>query len=156
MKQTIKESTRLPKFIFILYSLQVIIVCFYLFSKDITVNTWYILSGILLIGILLFLINLKISFTPNALTYSLFPIILTKKIIAWKNIRSIQIKKTGTLSDMLGWGVLYSRKYGWAYITSAKYAILIKKNNGEKVVLSIKNKEKIMDFLNKNNIFQIS
>ncbi len=152
MKSIIRENSKLPTFIFILYAVQLVIVSFYLLQKEPSLSSWYKIAPIIILGIVLMLFRLKVEFTSTGLKYSFFPFILLPKTIQWSDINTIQIKKADALSNFFGWGVRYSKDYGWGYITNCEYAIYVTKKDKKRLVISIKNKEEVVDFLAKNNI----
>jgi hypothetical protein len=98
------------------------------------------------------LFRLKVEFTSTDLKYSFFPFTIVSKTIQWSDIDTIQIKNADALSNFFGWGVRYSKDYGWAYITNCEYAIYLTKKNKKRLVISIKDKEEVVDFFAKNNI----
>jgi hypothetical protein len=152
MKSSIKEISRLPKFIFIIYIVQFVVVSLYLFQKEIGPSTFYILGGIGALGLILMLVSLKIELTPKSIQYLFSPFQIKAKAIFWLDVESIHIKKIDPLTDFLGWGIRYSKKYGWAYITSSEYIIFITQKNKKKRAFSIKDPKKVIKFLTKNNI----
>jgi hypothetical protein len=56
------------------------------------------------------------------------------------------------LSDFLGWGVRYSKKYGKAYIINTDYALFLKTKKGKKITISIQNKELLEKYIANNQL----
>lgn len=102
---------------------------------------------------LLFLFSaLKLNLNPQYFEYYFFPFAFKPKKIRWDEIKEIQFVHTDPVSDFGGWGVRLSRKYGKAFITGSREIILLKLKDGKKRSFSIKDKEKLAAFLEKNNI----
>ena len=112
----------------------------------------YLIGTLILIGLVLLVSGLKLEIGSSSIKYSFFPFLIAKREIRWSEIESIQIKEANALSNFLGWGIRYSSKYGWAYITDSESALFITKKNKKKFVLSIENKEEIINFLEKMKI----
>jgi hypothetical protein len=77
---------------------------------------------------------------------------LKPKKIRWDEIKEIQLVHTDPISDFGGWGVRLSKKYGKAFITGNNEIIFLKLKNGKKRSFSVRNKEKLLRFLNENKI----
>ncbi|WP_128414501.1 hypothetical protein [Chryseobacterium sp. Leaf201] len=102
---------------------------------------------------LLFLFSvLKLNLNPQYFEYHFFPFTLNPKKIRWDEIKEIQLVHTDPITDFGGWGVRLSRKYGKAFITGGQEIIFLKLKDGKKRSFSVKNKEKLVAFLEKNNI----
>lgn len=146
----ILEVSKTPNFLLIIFFVELLFVLFFLlYSKEINLEIFYIV-----IPVTLFLIisHLKIRFNKDYLEYQLFPIHIKKRRINWNEIEVIQIIKIDGISDFLGWGLRYSRKYGTGYILGNDYGIFILLKNKQKKTFTIKNKENVKLFLDKNNI----
>ncbi|PWB20761.1 hypothetical protein [Flavobacterium sp. HTF] len=150
MKTEIKEMSKLPDFVFILFGIQFIIFLF-LFTeeKKADLGLLYILLPITLILVFL---RMTVILDAKAFRYKLFPFQITYRTIEWDQIEKIQISKIDALSDFLGWGLRYSKKYGWSYIFNSNNVISLIFKNGKKVTMTIKNKEEVVQFLNDNKI----
>ena len=70
----------------------------------------------------------------------------------WKDVKKIELVKLSALSDFLGWGIRYSKKYGWGYITNSEDGLFIDKPNGKKITISVKDKDALESFLTINEI----
>ena len=68
------------------------------------------------VTLLLTLSFLKVVFKKDNLEYQLFPIHIKPQKAYWNEMENIKIVKIDAISDFLGWGLRYSRKYGWGYI----------------------------------------
>lgn len=84
--------------------------------------------------------------------YKLFPFHINYKKIDWKDLDVIHFSNISALSDLLGWGLRYSKKFGWAYIFNSDDVILLQLKNGKKIAITIKNKSEIIEFLRANKI----
>ena len=99
-------------------------------------------------GIVVFMVSLikiKIILSENFIEYSIFPFF--KKTIQYKQIKLLKISELNAMSDFLGWGIRYSKKLGWGYIFFTENAMYLETEN-KKNVISIKNKQIVLDFLN--------
>lgn len=148
-KKEFNEITRFPNFIIILFFVQFFLFIIYTLNNKEDKGLIYFSVGILFIGILMFLTRLKIKITKKEIEYKMTPFIYKK--ISTKDIKKIQLIKISALTDFSGWGIRFSKKYGWAYITNSGYALFIEKNNGKKLVFSIKNKDDLNEYLNEYN-----
>lgn len=147
---SIKEITRTPKLILMLFFFQLIgVLILFIYKKEWDFGIFYIL---LPVTFLLAVSFLKVTFNKYGIAYQLFPIHLKNRDIAFDQMDSIQIIKIDALSDFLGWGLRYSKRYGTGYILGNEYALFITLKTGRKITLTIKDKSKIADFLRHNNI----
>jgi hypothetical protein len=144
-KKEFKEITRFPNFILALFLVQFIFFIIYTLNNKEDKSLIYFSVGILFLGILMFLTRLKIRLTKKEIEYKMTPFIYKK--ISVKDIKKIQLIRISALSDFTGWGIRYSKKYGWGYITNSDYALFIEKNNGKKLTFSIKNKDELSKYL---------
>ncbi len=136
-----KEQTRIPKFILVFFIIQFVFFLFYI-EKD-NYKLYYII-GVSLIGILLYISKLTLKLSKRGIQYHFFPFFVND--IKWSEVCECDIIKIDPISDFLGWGVKYSKKYGKGYIMgNSNYAILIKTKKGKKVTISIQDKELIKE-----------
>jgi hypothetical protein len=150
MKTEIKEISKIPSFIMILFGIQLIVFLFlYIKTKSSDLQIFYILLPVTLI---LALSKMTIVLNAKSFKYKLFPLHLNFKEIEWKEMKQIQISKIDALSDFLGWGLRYSKKYGWGYIFSSNDAILLTFKNDKKIAITIKDKTEVIQFLTDNQI----
>ena len=126
MNDVFKEATGLPQFIVILFFVQLIFFgALYYKVGDLVLLIVFLV--VFLIGVLMVFSKLKIDISKERIRYSYFPLTIKVKEISWVEVDEFEIIKVSALSDFLGWGIKYSKKYGWGYITNAKYGIRIKK-----------------------------
>lgn len=150
MKSEIKETSRLPGFILILFAIQLIVFLFlFIKNKKSDLEIFYVLVPISLILIFL---KMSIVVGSTSFKYKLFPFHFNYKKIDWNDINEVHISKISALSDFLGWGLRYSRKFGWAYIFNSDDVILFQLKNGKKMAVTIKDKNAIIRFLTENQI----
>ena len=149
MSNQFKEKTGLPKFILVLFIVQFVFFIFYTLSNSNDKSLMYFSIGIFLLGIFLAFVKLTVVVDKEIIKYKLFPFI--NKSIDWNEVKDIEIVKISALSNFLGWGIRFSKKYGWSYITNSEYGLFIKKNDGKKITLSIKNRDELEEFLEANN-----
>lgn len=149
MSDQFKEETGLPKFILALFVIQFVFFIFYGLSKSDDKSIIYFSVGFFALGIFLAFVRLGVEINEERIKYKFFPFF--NKSIDWNEIKDVEIVKISALSDFLGWGIRFSRKYGWSYITNSEYGLFIKKNNERRIILSIRNKDKLIKFFNKNN-----
>lgn len=144
------EVSRFPRLILFLLLFQAVLLVFILTKTEgFNISILYITIPVTLLIASSFL---KLNLTQNYFEYNFFPFTFKTKKITWNEIKQIQIVKTNPLLDFGGWGLRISRKYGVAYITENNEIIFLKLKNGKKRSFSIKNKEKLIHFLNSNNI----
>ena len=140
-----KETTGLPNFILILFVIQFLFFVIYTINNREDKSLIYYSIGTLILGALLFFIKLTIKINNQYFEYKMIPFVNRK--ILFKDIKAIKVIKISAISDYLGWGIRYSKKYGWGYITKSDFAIFIEKNNGKKLTFSIKDKDRLNQFL---------
>ena len=150
MKTEIKETSKMPSFILILFGIQLIVFLFlFIKSKNSDLEIFYILLPVTLI---LSLSKMTVILNTKVFKYKLFPLHLNYKAFEWKEIKQIQISKIDALSDFAGWGLRYSKKYGWGYIFSSNDVILLTFKNDKKITITIKDKTEIINFLTEHKI----
>lgn len=148
MKPIFKENTHLPALMFIFYVASIVMIGTYLWEQAMPcAESCLIIASLVLLGLFLASVRLTVLLNPTALQYRMRPFHWKKKQIPWDSIKTIKIKKVTALTDFGGWGVRYTRKYGWAYMTGSDYAIYIVKKNDKKLALAIKDKKAVADFL---------
>ncbi len=146
----VSEVTKTPRFILVLFFIQLFVFIFFLNKENkMDLEIFYILIPVTLLLTLSFL---KVVFKKDNLEYQLFPIHIKPQKAYWNEMENIKIVKIDAISDFLGWGLRYSRKYGWGYILGNDNAVFITFKNGKKITFTIKNKENIISFLKDNNI----
>lgn len=150
MENRIIEIIFLPKGITIIFYIQLFVVSLIVFKTEgFSYDLLFIINPLTLsFGFL----NLKKVFSPNQFSYIFFPIQLRKKNIMWRDIKKIKIIEVKALNDFWGWGFRHSPKYGWSYIFNDGYALVLITNKNKKRTFSLKNKEKIIAFLDTNNL----
>lgn len=146
--QSVVETSRMPKFILIIFCVQLLVV-FLLYKEEIDITFLCILTPIIL---LLWLLRLKIHLHPEYLEYQFFPFHFKKKRIYWNEVATVQIVKIDPITDFGGWGLRYSKKHGISYVLGNDYGLFMVLKNKKRRTFSIKNKENIKSFLDKNNI----
>ena len=150
MKSEIKEMSKLPSFILVLFGIQLIVFfCIAIKAKKLDLEILYVL---LPVAIILVFFKMTVIIDAKFFKYKLFPFHFIYKEIEWKDVEFVRIAKIDAFSDFLGWGLRYSKKYGWAYIFNSSDVILLTLNNGKKLAITIKDKVGIMEFLNDNKI----
>lgn len=145
-----QEKSGFPKAFAILLVFQAIVGSFIL-VKDKESPLIVVLITIPLTFLFLFSV-LKLNLNPQYFEYHFFPFTFKPKKIRWDEIKEIQLVHTDPISDFGGWGVRLSRKYGKAFITGGQEIIFLKLKDGKKRSFSVKNKEKLVAFLEENNI----
>ena len=149
MKSKIEEKTGIPKFIIL--GLLGIVASINL-AQAISYNStlWPLVITFIFLASIFIVCNLEVDITSDFLKYKFIP--FNSNLIKWTDIDRLEVKKARPLRNFLGWGVRYSRKYGWGYISNCKYAIYLTTKNQKKVVISIKDKDRFVDFLRSNRI----
>lgn len=151
MNPTFNEKTKLPNFIHVIFAIQSLIFLFLVIENRSNLILKYVFFCIILLGFILLIAKLTITISKQSIKYNFYPFTFKKKI-DWSEIDRVKIIKVSAISDFSGWGIRFSKKYGWGYITSAEYAIQIFKKNGKSVVFSIKNIKLLNTFLKDNNL----
>lgn len=150
MTSSFKEITRMPKFILILFGIQLAVFLLLFIKNDsYDLEIFYILIPV---TFLLIFAKMEIFFDKEHIRYKLFPLHISYKEIEWTSIEEIQIVKIDALSDFLGWGLRYSKRFGWGYIFNSNDALFITLKNNKKITITIKDKDKLIAFLKENKI----
>lgn len=150
MKTEIKEISKMPAFLLIMFFIQLIVFFYYFIKiKSQDLEIFYILIPVTL---LLVFVKMTIVLNSRSFKYKLFPIHFKFKEIEWNEISHVQISKINALSDFFGWGLRYSRKYGWGYIFNSNDAILLTLKNDKKITITVKDRTEIIKFLTENKI----
>lgn len=111
-----QEKYKFPAFILIIYAVQYVMVTLYYLRYGQILLLYHIPAIIL--GVLLFAFNAEISVTENSvLTYSFFYFFC--EVYDLKKVESCKFNEITAMNDFMGWGIRYSRKYGWSYIFSS-------------------------------------
>ncbi len=146
----IKQTSRFPIIISILFIVQFIFFAVYYLNNKHDRTLFIFSIGILLIGLFLILSKFQLVINESYLEYSIFPIV--KRKIEWSKIKEYKVSKVSALNDFSGWGIRYSFKYGWGYIFDSDSALTIYRTNGKKLTFSINNDDEIITFLKRKNI----
>lgn len=94
--------------------------------------------------ILLVLTRLKTTINNNGIYIKFFPIYAFDKVIQWKEIDDIYIRKYKPLKEYGGWGLRISYLHGLAYTISGNYGIQIIFKNGKKLMIGTQNRDEAM------------
>lgn len=154
MREKFREITGIPRFIVVVFIVQFVLFLTYWFNNREDTSLIYISGGILLLGIFLAFTRLKIEINRNAIEYKFLP--FSKNKILWKDVSKVEIVNISAVTDFLGWGIRWSPKFGWGYITNSDHGIFITKNNGKKVTISIKDNTALAHFLEENNLSKVT
>ncbi|MCY4299036.1 MAG: hypothetical protein OXC61_07030 [Flavobacteriaceae bacterium] len=150
MKIDIEDFSKLPVYLFYAIILLIGVLCF-IGVKNNASSLWMFMALSFVLGAIFYACQLRLQFTTDHLKYQFIPFNRRPKHIRWDDVETLEIKKARPLRNFLGWGIRYSSKYGWGYITDATYAIFITSKN-KKIVISVKNKDSVLNFLKQNNI----
>lgn len=148
--KTFHETSRFPVFIVGILIFQFIVMAFIL-TKNGTFDMIIVYITVPLILLFTFS-HFTLNLTKSYFEYSFFPFTFKSKKIEWNEIKEIQIVKMNPLSDFGGWGIRLSGKYGKSFIMGNNDIVFLQLKNGKKRSFSIKDKEKLINFFNKNNI----
>ncbi len=140
-----KETSRLPKFISIVFIIQFLLFLMYYITQSKETSLLYLSIGILLISLLLLGLKLVIIINQSAINYSISGIL--NRSIEWSEIESYEIKKVDAFQDFMGWGIRYGKTHGWGFIFNTKDALKIKKRNGKTITLSVQDPTKIENLI---------
>ena len=150
MKINFEDFSKLPIYLFYAIILLIGGLCFIGAKNDFSL-LWVFIALSFVCGIVFYVCRLRLNFTNDHLKYQFIPFNFTPKRIRWDEVETLEIKKARPLRNFLGWGVRYSKKYGWGYITNATYALFITSKN-KKIVISVKDRDSVLNFLKQNNI----
>ena len=90
-------------------------------------------SVIVLVGFFLLAnISMSLSFTKEAFVFKMSLLHLKPQTINWSEVESAKIVQVSALSDFFGWGIRWSRKYGWSYVFADGKMLSIKTKSGLK------------------------
>lgn len=146
-----KERKGISKLVLFVFFIQFLgFLGFYFKNKDDDGSLIFFSIGIVLIGVVLAFTRLSLMLSKDEIRYRFSPFPL--RFIKWNEIETLKIVKISALSDFFGWGIRYSKRFGKGYIIESDYALFITKKDGNKITISIQNKEKVNQFLNENNI----
>lgn len=145
-----QEKSGFPKFILIILVFQSIVTTLILLKDK--ESPWIVLYVTVPLILLFAFSFLRLNINQNHFEYSFFPFTFKTTKIHWNEIQEIQFVNTDPISDFGGWGVRLSRKYGKAFITGDNEIIFLKLKNGKKRSFTIKNKNKLIIFLEENKI----
>ncbi len=147
--QEIKQTFKFPRILTIAFVIQFLVFILFCYKTNEVNNAWMLTSiFFFLIGAFLFFkFHLKID--DSGIKYSFFPFV--KKTIKWNNITNCEINKISALYDFGGWGIRYSIKYGWGYIFCSGDVLTVYKTNGKRITFSIKDKQEIEKWIEKQN-----
>ena len=144
MKNIFLKKVKFPKIIIFIFWIQFIFFGAYFYNKmEASLLIFFI--GLILLGVFLSSSYTKLKITESHIEYGLIP--LKKNIIKWNNVQKYEILKISALSDFLGWGIRYSKKFGWCYIMRGDYVLCLTLYSGKKRTISIVNKEELERFL---------
>jgi len=150
MKHTYKEQKGIPKFILIVFIVQFLVFLGFYFKNKEDKSLIYFIIGIIIIGIILAFSKLTLEISKDKIQYRFSP--FPTRTINWSEIDTYSIIKLSALSDFLGWGVRYSKKYGKGYIINTDYALFFKTKKGKKIIISIQNKEFLEKYIANNQL----
>jgi len=102
---------------------------------------WTIIIPILAF-LLLYFIKLEWKFTESDFRYRFFPFIIKERIIPYSDVQSMSAMKINPIFEFGGWG-LRRGKLGKAYTTDGNLILHIELKSGNKINLTIKNKEEV-------------
>ncbi|WP_413514142.1 hypothetical protein [Myroides odoratus] len=144
--KTVESNVNMPPFLLILFVIQFVLAIRYFIYQNDSLVLLLISTLVLIFGFFFTLSKLRVKIDDSVIAYSYFPFV--NKKIPWKDVESIEVIKISPLKDFLGWGIRYSMKHGMGYILTSKYALFVKKKNGNKVTISINKNEEFIEYLN--------
>lgn len=145
-----QEKSGFPKFIIILLIFQSLVAtCILLKDNESPLIILYVTVPLILLFTFSFL---RLNVNEQYFEYSFFPFTFKTTKISWNEIQEIQLVNTDPISDFGGWGIRLSRKYGKAFITGNNEILFLKLKNGKKRSFTIKNKQALVEFLDRKGI----
>ena len=145
------EVSRLPAVILVLFVLN-----FLIFGAI----YWYrsspamlgVAALVFLVGLLLVVVKLSVSITPEGINYKLAPFHFNLRHWDWEQVQKAELLKISALADFGGWGLRYSKTHGWGYITQGDWGLKVKTSDGQKFVVSINRPEELRRFLKEHHL----
>lgn len=128
---------------------QLIFTLVYVNTKQ--VIDWELIAISLVVFILTVTTSLSIECSSKEFVFSMRPFHISKRKIEWTEIKKIQLTTLDAIS-MGGWGIRYSKAFGWSFIIKGGDAIILTLKNGKKRTFSIKNNMKFVRFLEESGI----
>jgi hypothetical protein len=154
MKIFIEEQKFNQSLVYIGLSLALIVVGYSTFKNWDSVATANIgeqisqLSGLIIISlvIILFLfLKLITRVDEQGIQYQFTPFQLKSKLITWKDISKIYIRKYDAISEYGGWGIKFSffKKRGKSFTTKGNIGLQLELKNGKKILIGTQKKEEL-------------
>lgn len=131
-----QEKNRFPKFILIIYIIQYVVLTLYYLNQGLMPAYYHIPT--IIIGFLLFGCRSKLILNDDGILINSFFSFFNKKYDL-KKIDSCKFANMSALGDFGGWGIRYSKKYGWSYIFNSDDIVTFCFENKKKVTFSIQN-----------------
>lgn len=141
----------MPMFINLLFVINTIIFAV-LYCRNTSTTALWSFVLILIVGLLLASIKLTITANKEYISWQIFPFHLNERQWTWNNLEELELIKISALADFGGWGLRYSSTYGWGYILSGEWGLRLVCSDGQKLVLSIRDKTKFHQFLKENQL----
>lgn|SRR5574343_168114 len=143
------EKLKLPILLQLLAFVQFIVVLFICIKSNYSKNDIYVMSIISILVLLILLFSkLTIKINDNKLQYSCIPFSPSYKTINKTDIKTAYIGSSSSFSNIIGYGLRFSRKYGKGYMFDSNNALYIELINGEKIVFSIIDPSNYSKFIN--------
>lgn len=142
------EILKFPSLLRILAIIQFVTILAIALKTNYSKTDIYIMSAIsLFVLFILIFAKLIIKIESEVIKYKCFPFMFTFKSINKSDIKNAYIGNSSDFSNVIGYGLRFSKKYGRGYIFGSDKAIFIELNNGKKIVLSVEKPEDFSIFL---------
>lgn len=121
-------------------------------DKKMTLNE-LLLTFLLVIAAtgLIFTFKLKTEIDREGIKYQFFPFHFSYRVILWKEIKKVYVRKYNAISEYGGWGLktgfFWNKKKGVAYNVSGNVGIQIELKNNKKILIGTKQPVKVEQVL---------
>ena len=142
------EKLKLPLLLRLLAVIQFIVVLLISIKSNYPKNDIYIMSVISIIVLLILIFsNLTIKISDNSLQYSSIPFSPTYMTINKSDVNIAYIGSSSNYSNIIGYGLRFSKKYGKGYMFDSNNALYIELKSGKKIVLTIIDPSNYSEFI---------
>ena len=142
------EKLKLPILLQLLAFVQFVVVLLISIKSNYSKNDIFVMSIISIIVLLILIFSkLTIKINGNSLQYSCIPFSPSYKTINKSDIKTAYIGSSSNFSNIIGYGLRYSRKYGKGYMFDSNNALYIELTSGKKIVFTIIDPSNYSEFI---------
>ncbi|WP_134091669.1 hypothetical protein [Olivibacter sp. XZL3] len=119
----------------------------YYFGYGLLANIPFLFLIIIATGIY-YLCRLDMAINSVGFRYRFKPFHLRDRVIEWKDIQQVWLRKYHPFWEYRGWGISYG-KAGWAYSTQGNIGLQLELKNGKRILVGTQRPHELEDFLTK-------